>query len=100
MQDTLSPQSCRGLDLKSMLLGIGTGILATMIFATYKQREFDQMVRKSRQMASSAGEFVDHLNEEAHTMTSNIAHAAQEGMRTARKGSMETIEAVRRSLAG
>jgi hypothetical protein len=83
------------LDLTSVLFGFGSGILATLIFATYKQREFDRMIVKSRRMADSATDFMEHVSDDAQAMTSNIAHAAHDGVRTASNVSKAAIESVR-----
>ncbi|MFM9874111.1 MAG: hypothetical protein ACKVQS_11685 [Fimbriimonadaceae bacterium] len=100
MENNTPNHSHSGLDLTSVLFGLGSGILATLIFATYKQREFDRMIDKSRKMAGSAGDFVDHMSDDAQAMTSRLAHVAHDGVRSASHASKDAIEAVRSTLSG
>jgi hypothetical protein len=88
------------LDFVSVIFGIGSGIIATLVYATYKQREFDRLINKSREIAGNAGDFVDHVGDEAQELTTRITNAAHDGLRTANKASKEAIETVRSSLHG
>ena len=86
------------LDVVSVVLGISSGILATLIFATYKQREFDALIKKSREVASGAGEMVDHVADQAKQLVGQAEHAVTDGARAACKASKETIDAARSTV--
>ncbi len=100
MQHGTSPRKRTNIDLASVLLGLGSGIFATLIFAIYKEREFDRLINNSRKMADSAGNFVENIGDEAQAMNSNLANAAHNGVRSVKKVSRDAIEAVQDKMHG
>ena len=93
-----SPQPRSSIEITSVLLGIGSGIMATLIFAAFRQREFDRLINKSRRIAGSAGDFVGNVSDDAHAMTSHMAHAAHDSVRSVGQASKDALEAVRNAL--
>ncbi len=88
------------LHLASVLVGCGAGIVGTLVFATYKQRHFDSMLKKPRAIAGRAADKVDELSDSALDATDKVADAAHRGVNAADKASKRAIETLRSGLTG
>src|SRR5690349_7798859 len=54
-------QSNHGLHIGSMLVGIAAGVAGTILYATYKEREFNQIVGKTRDMSDRSAEYLGNV---------------------------------------
>ncbi len=86
------------LHFMSTLVGFGAGIIGTLLYATYKQKEFDRVLDKTREMASGAGDMVDDLSDNAKHLVSRVSNAVHRGVSSADKGAKNAVEGVRSTL--
>jgi hypothetical protein len=86
------------LDVVSVLVGCGAGIIGTLVYATYKPHHFDRMLRRPRKVAGKASDFVDGVSDDALDATTHMAEAAHRSVSKADKASKHAIEAVRSTL--
>lgn len=78
MDNNMKESHRSGLDTISVLFGFAAGVIGTIVFATYKQREFDGVITKSRSLAGQADGFVEDMGENARRATSDLARSAHQ----------------------
>ncbi len=86
------------LDLTSVLIGAGLGIVGMLVVATYKQREFDHFVADTRRVAGKGGDMLESVGDGIKGATASIASAARHGINNAEKVSKNAVDSVRSAL--
>ena len=46
-----------GVHVPSMFVGLAVGVVGTIIYATYREREFNRLVKKTRELADRSAEY-------------------------------------------
>ena len=85
-------------EFATLLVGFAAGVLGTLIFATYKQREFDQMVGKSREVAGQTHEFFEDFEGNARDAARELAGAAHRGVNTVDRAAHNAIDGVKHKV--
>ncbi len=85
-------------EFATLLVGFAAGVLGTLIFATYKQREFDRLVGKSREMAGSTQEFFEDFEGNARSTTHELANAAHRGVNKVDRAAHNAIDSVKQKV--
>ncbi len=86
------------LDFTSMVFGFAAGILGTLVFATYKQRDFDRVLGKSRDMAGQTNEFFEDFGDNARQIGSNVAKAAHRGITSVDNSAHNAVSSLEKSM--
>lgn len=81
-----------GLHAESMLLGFAAGVIGTLLFATYRQKEFDRVVEKARDLNEKGGERLRDMGQRAHEFADNITHASTRGVKNAERATRDMLE--------
>ncbi len=81
----------RDVDLGTLAFGFAAGILATVAYATFRRREFDQVVDKTSDLAGQA-------ENKAHRAINDLAGAAHHGIAKAEKAADHAVDSVIRSI--
>src|SRR5947209_8910391 len=62
-----------GLHLGSLVIGLTLGVAATLIYATYQEKSFNRLVRKTRELSDSSGEFFSDLTENVKERAAHLS---------------------------
>lgn len=58
-----------GMSLGAVLIGIAAGVAGTILYATYREREFNRLVGKTRELGDKSSEYLGSMGE-------NVRHKA------------------------
>ena len=78
-------ESNNGLSLASVLVGVAAGIAGTIIYAAYREREFNRVVTKTREMG-------DHTTEYIGNVGGNIKEKASAAVDTVREKAVAVVD--------
>lgn len=72
-------ETSNGLHIPSLFVGIAAGIAGTILYATYREREFNRIVSKTRELSDQSGQYVgdigQSLKDRAASMVDSAEHA-------------------------
>ncbi len=88
-----------GFEAASLILGFGAGILGTLIYATYKQKEFESVLHKTRDLAGNAEERMQELGDRAQDMNRDVTRAAHSEVNRANQVTTNAIDSVRKAMS-
>lgn len=80
------------------MVGFAAGVLGTLIFATYKQREFDRLVGKSREAAGQTQEFFEDFEGNARTAAEQLALSAHKGINKVDRAAHNAVDGVKHKV--
>jgi hypothetical protein len=66
-----------GLHLGSALVGFAAGVFGTILYAAYKEQEFNRVVGKTREMGDRSTEYLSGVTESARTKAVAMVDSAQ-----------------------
>ena len=66
-----------GMHLGSVLIGIAAGIAGTILYATYKEREFNRIVGKTRELSDKSGQYLGNVGETVKSKAVAMVDSAQ-----------------------
>lgn len=73
-------ESNHGLSLASVLVGVAAGIAGTIIYAAYREREFNRVVSKTREMGDRSTEYIGNvggnIKEKANAVVDTVKEKA------------------------
>ncbi len=95
MTDQTPHSGHSGLEFMSVLVGFGAGILGTLVYATYKQNDFDRIVDKTRDLAANAEDRVIELGDRADGLNRKVTTAAHKEVDMAHNVAKNAIDSVR-----
>lgn len=70
--------SSHGLNLASVLVGVAAGIAGTIIYAAYREREFNRVVSKTREMGDRSTEYIGNVGESIKDRANSVADTVRE----------------------
>ena len=93
--------SDHGPHIGSILIGIAAGVAGTILFATYREREFNRVVGKTREMSDRSAEYLgdvgQNVKNKAVALVDSAEHAvgslSQSVHKMANKDGMSTTTA-------
>lgn len=98
MSTNLHPSPRPNHEFATLLVGFAAGVLGTLIFATYKQREFDRLVGKSREVAGQTQEFFDDFESNARNAAEGLALAAHKGINKVDRAAHNAVDGVKQKV--
>ena len=69
--------SSSGLHLGSAIVGLAAGIVGTILYATYKEREFNRVVDKTRELGDRSSEYLGDMSQNVRTKAAAMVESAQ-----------------------
>jgi hypothetical protein len=70
--------SGNGLHLGSAIVGLAAGIVGTILYATYKEREFNRVVGKTRELGDRSSEYLSDVTENVRSKAVTVVDNAQQ----------------------
>ncbi len=55
--------SNHGLSLPSVIVGMAAGILGTIVYATYREKEFNRLISKSRELSDHSSQYLGDIGQ-------------------------------------
>ena len=74
-----------------MLVGLGTGIAATILFATYNERKFKRVTERTRNMGSRTGEYLHNVEDNVLGKADDLIESARTRALRAAKGTRDAV---------
>ncbi len=71
-------QSNHGLHLASVLVGVAAGIAGTILYAAYREREFNSVVSRTREMGDRSTEYIGNVGENIKEKASAVVDTVKE----------------------
>lgn len=78
-------ESNHGLNFASVLVGVAAGIAGTIIYAAYKEREFNRVVTKTREIGDRSTEYIGNVG-------GNIKEKANAAVDTVREKAVAVVD--------
>jgi len=69
--------SGNGLHLASALIGVAAGVVGTILYAAYKEQEFNRLVGRTRELGDRSSEYLGEVGENVRTKAVAMVDSAQ-----------------------
>jgi hypothetical protein len=69
--------SDHGMNLGSLLVGLAAGVAGTILYATYREREFNKIVGKTRKLSDRSSEYLGHVGDTVKSKAVAMVDSAQ-----------------------
>ncbi|MBI5705692.1 MAG: YtxH domain-containing protein [Armatimonadetes bacterium] len=84
-------------NITSLLLGVATGIVATVLFATYDERRFKRVTRSTRAAGNRTGEYLSDFDDNLRERADDMVDSARNGVRKVGKSARHAVDSAARS---
>jgi methyl-accepting chemotaxis protein len=86
-----------GLHFASLLVGIAAGVVGTIVYATYNERQFNRVVGKTRELSDRSGEYLGDVRDNAMHKTQELVESARHGVESVGNKVHEVVNRVTHS---
>ena len=69
--------SSHGLHFGSALIGFAAGVVGTILYAAYKEQEFNRVVGKTRELGDRSTEYLGEMGENVRNKAAAMVDSAQ-----------------------
>lgn len=81
-----------------MLVGLGTGIAATILYAAFNERRFNRVTGRVRHASDRAGDYVHRVESDIRDRVEGVAESAKNRAKSLAKGAHAAVDSAEASI--